>query len=75
MSKILLGDWSADFAICDEHEKSRMKDVANRLASLVSSLSLGREEMPIEEYVQLAWEEIVDAEHITVELVDLAWSR
>jgi hypothetical protein len=54
MSKILLGDWSADFAICDEHEKSRMKDVANRLASLVSSLSLGREEMPIEEYVQLA---------------------
>ena len=31
--------------------------------------------MPIEEYVQLAGEEIVDAEYIKVELVDLAWGR
>ena len=35
----------------DEREKSRMKEVANALASLVSSLNLRNEEMPIETYV------------------------
>ena len=49
------------FAIHDEHEKLRMNEVANELASLISSLNLGSEEMAIEEYVQLAGEEIVVA--------------
>jgi hypothetical protein len=31
-----------------------MKEVENELASLISSLNLGSEEMPVEEYVQLA---------------------
>ena len=31
-----------------------MKEVENELASLISSLNLGSEEMHIEEYVQLA---------------------
>jgi hypothetical protein len=31
--------------------------------------------MSIEEYVQLAKEEIVDAKYSMVELVDLAWGR
>ena len=75
MSKILLADWSANFAMDDEREKLRMKEATNELASLISSLNLGSEEMPIEEYVQLAREEIVDAEYNMVELVDLAWGR
>ena len=38
----------------DEREKLRIKEVKNELVSLISSLNLGNEEMPIEEYVQLA---------------------
>jgi hypothetical protein len=38
-----------------------LKEATNELASLVSSLNLGNEEMLIEEYVQLAGEKIVDA--------------
>ena len=45
----------------DEHEKSRTKETTNELASLVSSSNIGIEEIPIEEYVQLAGEEIGDA--------------
>ena len=54
MPKILLADWSTSFDMDDEFEKSRMKEVANELASLISSLNLGNEGMPIEECVQLA---------------------
>ena len=61
MFKILLLDWSADFGMNHERGKLRMKEAINELASLISSLNLGSEEMPIEEYVQLAREEIVDA--------------
>ena len=75
MSKILLADWSVNFAMDDEREKLRMKEATNELASLISSLNLGSEEMPIEEYVQLAGEEIVDAKYNMAELVDLAWGR
>ena len=75
MSKILTTNWNVDFAIHDEPEKSRMKEATNESASLVSSLNLGNEEMPIEEYVQLAWEEIIYAEYIMAKLVDLAWGR
>ena len=75
MSKILLADWSADFVMDDECEKSRMKEVENELANLISYLNIGSEEMPIEEYVQWARKEIVDAKHNMVELVDLAWGR
>ena len=39
-----------------------MKEITNELASLISSLNFGSIEMPIEEYVQLVGEEIVDAE-------------
>ena len=35
----------------DECENERMKEATNELASLLSSLNLGSEEMPIEEYV------------------------
>ena len=42
---------SANFSVDDEHEKSRMKEVVNELASLISSLNFGSEEMRIEEYV------------------------
>jgi hypothetical protein len=45
------------------------------LTSLNFSLNLGSEEMSIEEYAQLAWEEIVDVEYNMVELVGLAWNR
>ena len=38
-------------------------------------LLCGTEEMPIEEYVQLVGEEIVDIVYNMVELVDLAWRR
>ena len=75
MSKILLADWSANIVMDDEREKSRMKEAANEIISLISSLKLGSEEMPIEECVQLAPQEIVDAWYNMVELVDLACSR
>jgi hypothetical protein len=39
----------------------RIKEATNELASLISFWNLGSEEIPIEEYVQLAGEEIVDA--------------
>ena len=54
MSKILLADQSVNFAMEHEREKSRLKEATNGLASLVSSLNLQTESMPIEEYVQLA---------------------
>ena len=62
MSKILPIDWSANFAMNDKREKSRMKEATNELASLISSRNIGSEEiMPIEEYVQLVGEDIVHA--------------
>ena len=72
MSNNLHANWSANSVMDDEHEKSRMKDVKNKLASLISSLNLGSEEMLVEEYV-LAGEEIVDAKYTMPELVDLVW--
>jgi hypothetical protein len=56
-------------------EKLRMKEATNELASLISSLNLRSEEMPIKEYVQLVGEKILDVEYNMVELVDLAWGR
>lgn len=47
-----------DFAMDDERKKSRLKEATNELAHLISSLKLH-----IEEYVQLAGEEIVDAKY------------
>jgi hypothetical protein len=44
-----------------EREKLRMKEASNEIASLSSLFDLGSEEMPIEEYVQLAGEDTVDA--------------
>ena len=67
--------WSVDFAMDHERENMRMKEATNELTSHISSLNLGREEMPIEEYVQLAREEIVDVEYNMAELVDFAWGR
>ena len=68
MSKILLANSGADFGMDDECEKSRKKEATNNLASLISSLNFGSEDMPIEEYVQLVGEEIVDVEYTTAEL-------
>ena len=76
MSKNLPIDWSANFSMDGEREKSRMKAVANELASLISSLDLGSEELlPIEKYVQLAGQKIVDAKYNMDGLVNLAWGR
>ncbi len=49
MSKILLANWSVDFAMDHKHENERMKEAKNTLPSLISSLNLGSEGMPIEE--------------------------
>ena len=68
-------DRSANFGMDDEREKSRMKETSNQMATLISSLNLGSEEMHIEEYVQLVGEEIDDANNNMTKLVDLAWSR
>ena len=57
--------------MADQHENERMKEATNELASLISSLNLGSVEMPIEEYVQLAREEIVNANYSMAKLVDL----
>ena len=45
------------------------------MESLISSLTLGSEELPIEEYVQLVGEEIVDEKYNMVELVGLTSGR
>jgi hypothetical protein len=63
------------FAICNEREKLRMNKIAHELVSIISFLNFGSEEMPIEEYVQLASEEFVDVENNIAELVDLAWGK
>ena len=73
MSKILLVHWSANFAMDDEHEKSRMK--ANESASLSYPWNLGSKELPMEESMQLVEGKIVDVEYNNVEWVDLAWGR
>jgi hypothetical protein len=54
----------------DEHENERMKKATNELASPISFLNLGSVEMPIEEYVQLAREEIVDAKYSMAKFMD-----
>ena len=51
------------------------KNERSRKRNLVSSLNLGSEEMPVEEYVPLAGEEIVDAKYNMIELVDSALDR
>ena len=63
MSKTLLAHSCVNFALDHECEKSRLEEVTNESASLVSSLNLGSEE-----YVQLEGEEIVEAKYNTVEL-------
>lgn len=70
MSKILhhVG-WSANFARHD-HAKLRMKEVANILASLISSLKWRSAHWRI----CAMREKVVDAENIMVEMVELAWS-
>ena len=75
MFKVLLADWSADFAMDHEWEKSRIKEATNELESIISYLNFGSEEMPIKVYVQLVREEIVDVEYNMAKLVDLAWGR
>ena len=75
MSKTSLAHWSVNFAMDHECEKLRMKKATNELASLVSSLNLGSEEVPSEEVVQLAREAIIDAEYNMAKLVDLARGR
>ena len=71
MSKSLHVDQSGDFAMDNELQKSTMKETTNELESLISSLNLGSEELPIEEFVQLAEEKIVGAQYNVVELVEL----
>ena len=75
MSKIFLADRSDDFAMDNECEKSRMKEATNELATLVSSLTLKSEEMPIEEYVKLPRDKIVDAMFNTAKLANLKGGR
>ena len=48
-----------------------MKGATNELASTISSMNIGSEEICI----WLLWEEDVDARYSVVELVDLAWNR
>ena len=62
MSKIVLMNWSADFAMDVKCAKLRMKEATNELISHISSLYLGVEETPIKEYVLQGGEEIVKVE-------------
>jgi hypothetical protein len=62
-----------NFAMNDECEKLRMKEAANELASLISSLRLESEEMLIKEHVELTREKIVDAVYNMVKLTKKLW--
>ena len=55
----------------DVRERSRMKEIANELAHLISSLNLGSEELRTEEYVQSTRDKIVDARDNMAKSVDL----
>ena len=48
-----------------EHEKSRVQEATNEVTNIISSSNLGSEEVPIEEYVQLAREKIVVIEWLS----------
>jgi hypothetical protein len=52
-----------------------MKEESNESENLIFTLNLGSMKMLIEEYVQLAREEIVDAEFNMDEFVDLVRDR
>ena len=52
-----------------------MKEATNEQESLISSLKVGSEELPVEKYMQFVGEEIGDAKFNMAELVDLAWGR
>jgi hypothetical protein len=69
MSKISHANWSVDFAMDDEHAKSRMKEVTNELASLFSSLNLGVKKCLLKK--MCTWQD----RNNMAELVDLAWGR
>ena len=53
----------------------KWKEATNELTSLVSTLNPGSEIRPIEEYVHLAQEEIIDAKYRMVESVEMTWER
>ena len=59
MSKNLLAHWSANFPRMMNMRNLRMTEGTNELASLASYLNLESEEIFIEEYMQLAGEELL----------------
>ena len=77
---ILLAPWNDDFGLVDEREKNIMQlfiylfiyKKSYELGALVSKLQLGDDEMSIETYIQMEWEEITELELSIDELVDIA---
>jgi hypothetical protein len=72
MACILLARCNVDFALVDEREKNRMREEPHELGALVSKLRLGDDEMSIQTYIQMEWDEITELELSTDELVDVA---
>jgi hypothetical protein len=45
--------WNVDFALVDEREKNKMQEESHELATLISKLPLGDDEMSIETHIQM----------------------
>ena len=59
----------------DEREKSRIKETTNELASLISSLNPGSEEMLIEEYCNWHVRKLLMQSTTWLSWMDFAWGR
>ena len=68
-SGILPPHWNADFKMKDESEKRRMVREADELSALIAQSKLGGE---VQDYVNMAGEDCVEAEYNTNELVHIA---
>ena len=72
MARILPATWNVDYALVDEREKNKMQKDSNEFGAQISKLQLGDDEMSIETYNQMEWEEYTRLELSTDELVDVA---
>ena len=64
--------WNANLAMKDEHEKVRMVKESEQLAALIAQLKLRNAELPLQNFVDMADEECIEAEYGTDDLVSLA---
>jgi len=73
--RILSPHWNANLAMENEREKVRMVKESEELAALIAQLKLGDAELPLQDFVDIAGEECIEAEYGTNDLVNLAFEN